>query len=187
MYNPIVEIPAEDYILTSTGNIISRAASIVKTQSLEVPGGRCFIDHSVTIHSDLAPIQLQRYVYISAGTTLKPCSTFAEPIRAVPMTIGSHSFIGSDCHIEAAAIGTGCHIGNQCTIGKRCILKDYVKVLDGAVLPNDMVVPPFSIVAGSPAHIVAEQSESMSTLAPTIATDRYKAIQPVKKEEAKTS
>lgn len=187
MYNPIVEIVAEDFILTSTGNIISRGAKINQTKTLEVPGGRVFIDQHVHIHSDIAPIQLQRYVYISQNTTLKPSQTLTEPVRAVPMTIGSHSFIGEDSTVEAAAIGVGCHIGNRCTIAKRCILKDYVKVLDDAVLPNDMVVPPFSIVAGNPARIVAEQSESISTLAATMATDRYKAIKPIHKQEQESA
>ena len=183
MYNPTVEIPAEDFILTSTGNIISRKAEITQPKRLEVPGGRVFIDQQAHIHSDIAPIQLQRYVYVSQHAVLRPSQTVTEPQRAVPMTVGSHSFIGAHSVVHAAAIGVGCHVGSRCTIGERCILKDYVKVLDDAVLSNDMVVPPFSIVAGSPARIVAEQSESVSTLAAAVATDRYKAVKAVNKQE----
>ena len=187
MYNPIIEIVKDDYIITSTGNIISRQAVISKPQALEIPGGRCFIDHHVHLHTDIAPIQLQRYVYISIHSVLKPSQTWTEPIRHIPMTVGTNTYIGPHCVIEAAAIGVGCHIGDHVIIAKRCILKDHVRVLDHTVIPADMVIPPFSIVAGNPAEIIGEESESVTTLASMKAVDRYKAITPVSTAELQES
>ena len=133
IYNPEIGYSSEDYITTSTNNIISRKCFIYKSQNVQIPSGRCIIHHDVMIRGDLAPIQLHKYCIIGARTVLHPSFTFTstESIKFIPLTIGSHCYIGEDCVIEAAVLGTGCIIGDNCILSKRCILKDYVKVLDG--------------------------------------------------------
>lgn len=86
------------------------------------------------------------------------------------MTIGDSVVIGENAVVCAASIGSFVVIGkntvivswhatrpllflNACSLslqGRGCILKDCTRVEDGAVLPPDMVVPPFSLVAGNP-------------------------------------
>lgn len=61
--------------------------------------------------------------------------------------------------MQAAAVGNHVQIGKGCTIGEFAILKDYVKVLDGTVVPPSMVIPSFSIVAGQPAKVIGEIPE----------------------------
>jgi dynactin-5 len=180
IYNPSIEYTAEDYIVTSTGNIISRKATICKPQSVEIPQGRCIVCVDVIIRGDLAPVQLNRYCIVGARTVLHPCFTTVstagvQTLKFIPQTIGADVSIGEDCVIEAAVIGTGCIIGKNCVLSKRCILKDYVHVLDGSVVPADMVVPPFCIVFGNPARIIGEMPESTSTLGHRAAVERYKA------------
>lgn len=130
--NPDVLLSSEDFIQTSSGNIISRNCTICKTQSVELPNGKCIINDDVIIRADLAPVQLQKYCFIGKGTVLHPSYTSnIIAFKFIPLTIGSHCYIGQDCIIEAAVIGVGCDIGDNCIISKRCILKDYVKVLEG--------------------------------------------------------
>lgn len=183
IYNPEIELSSEEFIFTSTGNVIARSAVIHNAKGLEVPGGRVFVDKEVTLHADIAPIQLHRYVHIGPSTILKPCQTFYEPIRSIPQSIGANTIIGDNCVIEAAVIGTGCHIGNNCKISSRCILKDHVRVMDNTTILADMVIPPFAIVAGSPAEIVGEQPESITTMAPIMAVDKYKALKQIKNKD----
>ena len=181
LYNPEIEYSSEDYIVTSTGNIISRKATICKPQSVEIPAGRCIICPEVIIRGDLAAVQLNKYCLVGARTVLHPSyttstsATGSKVLKFIPQTIGSHTMIGEDCVIEAAVIGTGCVIGNDCVISRRCVLKDYVNVLPGSVVPPDMVIPPFCIVSGNPARIVGEMPESTSTIGQTAAVDKYKA------------
>ena len=184
LYCPTIEFCAEDYIVTSTGNIISRKATICKPQSVEIPQGRCIICPDVIIRGDLAPVQLNRYCSIGARTSLHPCFTSTSSgdgdnkitnMKYIPQTIGADVSIGEDCVIEAAVIGTGCVIEDHCVISKRCVLKDFVHVLEGSVIPSDMVLPPFAIVAGNPARIIGEMPESTSTLGHRAAVERYKA------------
>jgi dynactin-5 len=168
--------PTESFIHTSTGNIIARSTLICKPQALEIPTGRCVIADDCVLRCDLAPIQLNRYSYVDRSCVLRPSHTLDEACKFIPLTIGSHSYIGENSVIEAAIIGTGCEIGNNCVLSKRVILKDYVKVLDNTVILPDMVVPPFAIVSGNPGKIVGEQPESITTLASINAVDKYKAI-----------
>jgi dynactin-5 len=185
MYFPAVEYSPSEYIKTSTGNIVSRKAQIVKPAAVELPGGRCIVCDDVVIHGDLAPVQINKYSRVGKGTVLRPCHIVttkpgeASTIRFVPMTIGSHTSIGSDCIIEAAVIGMGCTLGDGCIISPRAVLKDFVRVEDNAVVLPDAVLAPFSIVAGRPGVVVGEQPESASTLAVTDAVKAYKCWRPL--------
>ena len=197
IYNPEIEYSLDDYILTSTGNIISRKATICKPQTVEIPNGRCIICPDVIIRGDLAAVQLNKYSFVGTGTVLHPSyinavsappvgsvvnstsgsteAASSKVVKFIPQTIGSHCMIGENCVIEAAVLGTGCVIGDNCVLSKRCILKDYVWVTEGSVVPPDMVIPPFCIVSGNPAQIVGERPESTSTLGHIAAVERYKA------------
>jgi dynactin-5 len=74
----------------------------------------------------------------------------------MPLRIGDHVFVGERAIIQAATIGSHVHIGDDVTLGEFVIVKDYVRIIDGSVVPPNMVIPNFSIVAGRPARVVAE-------------------------------
>lgn len=76
-----------------------------------------------------------------------------------PLKIGDHVFIGPGAVVEAALIGNHVSIGAGCVVGKFAIIKDYVRVLEGTVIPGNMVVPSFSVVAGRPGRVVGEVRE----------------------------
>ena len=182
MFVPEIPVIQEDYIVTTTGNIISREALICKPQTVEIPNGRVFVGPQAIIRGDLAPIQLNKYCFVGNRSVIHPpYAMLKQQFKFVPTTIGSHTYIGDDCVIEAAVIGIGCHISDNCILSKRCILKDFVLVLEGSVISSDMVIPPFSIVSGNPAQIIGEQPESTSTLATQEAVTRFKSIKTVKR------
>ena len=66
----------------------------------------------------------------------------------MPLRMGDHVFVGVDSIVQAASIGSHVHIGAGVVVGEFAIIKDYVKVLDGSVVPPNMVIPSFSIVGG---------------------------------------
>ena len=51
------------------------------------------------------------------------------------------------------------HIGAGVVIGEFAIIKDYVRILDGSVVPPNMVIPSFTVVAGQPARVIDEVPE----------------------------
>ena len=141
MFIPDHAFNEEEYIITSTGNIVSRSAVLHKPQSIEIPGGKCIIEKDVIIDGNFAPIKINRYVLISERTKLIPPSiTDGNSVRYIPMTIEKYVTIGSDCIIESAVIGLGVVIGNNCHISSRSILKDFVLVEDNTIVPPDMVL-----------------------------------------------
>ncbi|KAI1434197.1 trimeric LpxA-like protein [Xylaria sp. CBS 124048] len=77
----------------------------------------------------------------------------------LPLRLGDHVFVGEGTVIQAATIGSHVHVGRNVVVGEFAIIKDYVRVLDGAIVSPNMVIPSFSIVAGQPARVVGEIPE----------------------------
>jgi len=76
-----------------------------------------------------------------------------------PMKIGDNVFIGPGSYVNAASIGSNVHVGAGSVIGNGCIVKDCVKVLEGAVMAAGMVAPSGVVVGGRPARILGDLPE----------------------------
>jgi dynactin 5 len=150
--SPVVDSETEEsssYIQTTTNNYVSRKAFIDGSKHVELKG-RSVVSDGVRIHGDLGLVRIGRYCHIHSNTTLQPPPLPGqEENKFVPVTVGSHTVIGKDCVLEAAAIGSLCWIGDGVKIGQRCILKDCCVVADGTVIPADTVIPPFTRVFSS--------------------------------------
>lgn len=85
--------------------------------------------------------------------------TFRRVFSHYHLKIGDHVYVGPGSVVEAAFIGSHVHIGAGCVIGKFAIIKDFVRILEGTVVPANMVIPSFSIVAGRPGRVVGEVPE----------------------------
>eukprot|EP00573_Skeletonema_grethae_P000511 CAMPEP_0201688864 /NCGR_PEP_ID=MMETSP0578-20130828/2548_1 /ASSEMBLY_ACC=CAM_ASM_000663 /TAXON_ID=267565 /ORGANISM="Skeletonema grethea, Strain CCMP 1804" /LENGTH=208 /DNA_ID=CAMNT_0048173327 /DNA_START=22 /DNA_END=648 /DNA_ORIENTATION=+ len=79
--------------------------------------------------------------------------------KALPLIIGSHTKIGTNCSIQSIAIGSCVRIGSNCQIYPRSKIHDCCIIENDTVIPPDMVVPPFSRVRGNPARIVGSLPE----------------------------
>lgn len=83
---------------------------------------------------------------------------------------GSVTIVGDDCTIGHGAILHGCWVGDRCLVGMGAILLDDVRVGEGSVIgagalvPPRMVIPPGSLVLGSPARVVRPVRESEARL-----------------------
>lgn len=77
----------------------------------------------------------------------------------MPLRMGDHVFVGEGTVVQAASIGAHVYIGHNVVVDEFAIIKDYVRVLDGTVVPPNMVIPSFTIVAGQPARVVGEIPE----------------------------
>ena len=186
MHDKLSEYIESDYICTTSGNRISRKSTVVNAKALEVPSGRVTILHGVTLRSDLAKILINKYTYINENTIIRPpyqiimkeSANDVNPVslKFIPLTIGSHTYIGKNCVVEAAVIGLGVYIEDDVIISKRCVLKDFVLIKKGSVIPPDMVIPPMVIVEGNPASIIGERCESITTTAINDAVLLYKSF-----------
>ncbi|GJN67917.1 hypothetical protein PLIIFM63780_001910 [Purpureocillium lilacinum] len=169
-----------DYIETDTGNKVARKAILVGTQNIML-GGKTVIQPEVMIRGDLvrtaapsssssssggaAPatstaVAIGRYCFLARGVLLRPPGRlYKGAFTYMPLRLGDHVFVGQGTVVQAATVGSHVYIGKGCTINEFAIIKDYVKILDGTVVPAFMVIPSFSIVAGQPAKVVGEIPE----------------------------
>ncbi|KAJ8121453.1 hypothetical protein ONZ43_g2102 [Nemania bipapillata] len=85
--------------------------------------------------------------------------TVVQSFTYLPLRLGDHVFVGEGTVVQAATVGSHVHIGQNVVVGEFAIIKDYVRVLDGTVVPPNMVIPSFSVVAGQPARVVGEVPE----------------------------
>lgn len=153
------------FIKTASQNFVSRKADIREPQRVELKG-KSVLHDNILLRGDLARIQIGRYVTIGQGTTLSP------PLD-IPLVIRSHTIVGSNCEIHAAAIGSFCKIGDSCKIGNRCIIKDACSIEEGTILGDDTVVAPFSRVKGRPGQVVDELPPSAATDLQEMALETY--------------
>ncbi|KAI1006250.1 hypothetical protein K3495_g1967 [Podosphaera aphanis] len=166
-----------EYIETDTGNKVSRRSQISGTTNI-ILGGKTVIQAEVIIRGDLlrtypstsssgseksgnqVAVSIGRYCFFARACELKPPGKlFKGQFSHYTLRISDHVFVGSGSLVEAALVGSHVHIGANCIIGKFAIIKDYVRILDGTVVPASMVIPSFSIVAGRPGRVVGEISE----------------------------
>jgi dynactin 5 len=184
------------YIQTasSTQCFVSRRATLHGAHRVELKG-RTIVEAGVVIRGDLASVRIGRYGHLGSGTTVTPApqwpsennnnnnkatyttnsTTDSNTTMFVPVTIGSHTMIGRDCRIEAAAIGSNCWIGDGVRLGKRVIVKDCC-VIGGSgsgsdqpvVVSDDTVVPPFTRISISSGTSATSNRTTTSTTTPPL-------------------
>jgi dynactin-5 len=140
---------ASSYIQTSTGNWVSRRAIIENARHVELKG-RSIVHADSQFKAADSPtgwIRTGRYCHVGAGTTIQPAVLPAHHRdQHVPVTIGSHTIIRKNCHLQAAAVGSYCWIGHSVVLGPRVIVKDCCVIADNVTIPADTVIPPFTRV-----------------------------------------
>jgi len=108
---------------------------------------RCSIFFHVVIRGDIQPIR------IGEGTNLQEHVLVHTSHGMSPVDIGKNVTVGHRAIIHGCSIGDGCLIGMGATIldnaciGESCIIGAHTLV------PKGMVIPPRSLVIGTPAKI----------------------------------
>lgn len=95
----------ESYIKTTTHNYVSRKAVIDGAKQVEIKG-RSILQEGVRVRGDLQIVRIGRYCEVGSSTVLEPPPNPYQTEKFIPMVIGSHTHIGRDCDIRAAAIGS---------------------------------------------------------------------------------
>jgi dynactin-5 len=171
----------EGYIKTTTHNYVSRKAKIEGAKQVELKG-RSILQEFVTVRGDLAIVRIGRYCEIDTHTTLEPP---VHPLtkNRIPMVIGSHTHIGKNCQIHAAAVGSMVWVGDNVKLGKRCIIKDNCVIESGVVLGDDTVVPPFSRISLEDPHYFFELPPSVAIQLQEVSLDRFQEFKQQEKQQ----
>lgn len=161
-----------DYIKTTTHNYVSRKARIEGTKQVEIKG-RSIIQEGVTINGDLAVIRIGRYCSIEKDSIMEPPVHPIDSSKRVPIVVGSHTRVGPNCEIHAAAIGSMVWLGEKVKLGQRCIIKDNCIIESGVEISDDKVVPPFTRVLNKRRAEVEELPPSTSLQLQEVSISNY--------------
>ncbi|KAL4928493.1 dynactin subunit 5 [Aspergillus undulatus] len=189
-----------EYIETDTGNKISRRSQIHGTQHIML-GGKSIIMADAVVRGDLfrpsstpkpdpndpnakqpqntIAISIGRYTFISRSAILRPPSRLSRGVHSyTTLHIGHHVFVGERTIVEAAKVEDYVTIGKDAVVGNMAILKERCQVLDGAVVPQGMVVPSHCVVGGQPARILGDVSIAYGVegLEGGLSRERYRSI-----------
>lgn len=158
---------ASSYIQTSTGNWVSRRAVIENARHVELKG-RSIVHADSQFKAADSPtgwIRTGRYCHVGAGTIIQPAVLPPHHRdQHVPVTIGSHTIIRKNCHLQAAAVGSYCWIGCSVVLGPRVIVKDCCVIADNVTIPADTVIPPFTRVTVAATGSSSDKQRSTSRL-----------------------
>ncbi|CAM9487921.1 unnamed protein product [Laminaria digitata] len=137
------------------------------------------------IRGELQTIRIGRYCVIGEGTVIRPAYRVEQDgsnlkCRFTPLSVGSHTFIGKKCVVESAGIGCNVRIDDGCVLGRNSFVRDNCHLLEGTVLPEGAVVPPFSVLSGCPAKVVSVLHESTASMWPEDAVHFYETFEPSK-------
>lgn len=171
----------EGYIKTTTHNYVSRKATINGAKQVEIKG-RSILQDGVIVRGDLAIVRIGRYCEIDTNTLLEPPGHPLKTSKNIPLVIGSHTHIGSNCEIRAAAVGSMVWIGDDVKLGKRCIIKDNVVIESGTVLGDDTVIPPFTRISAKNPTFHQEIPPSTAVQMQEISLDRYQEFKQAERE-----
>lgn len=105
--------------------------------------------------SRLLPCQQEQYFDRTPSDGMPPSSPRRQPTTTslfsyYTVRMGDHVHVGADSIVESAVIGSHIDIGRGCVLGKLSVLKDCIRILDGAVIPQGAVLASGTVWAGSP-------------------------------------
>ena len=105
------------------------------------------IEPHAIIRGDLSTIEIGLHCTIASHAILRPpTQRVKSTLQYIPQSIGDYCTVHSHAIVEAASIGAYCIIGERAIIGKRCVLSPCVLVEADAVLVEQTVCPPLSVV-----------------------------------------
>ena len=98
------------------------------------------------IRGDLARIS------IGEGTNIQDlCMCHAD--EDIPLTVGKGVTIGHNCCIHGCTIEDGCLIGMGAVVMNQAVIGKGSVIAAGAVVLEKTVIPPYSLVTGSPGKV----------------------------------
>ena len=118
-----------------------------------IVGAGCYIGPCASLRGDFGRIDIR------AGANLQDCCV----AHGFP---GSDTIVGEDGHVGHCAVLHGCIVERNALVGMNCVVNDDAVIGESAIVAAmafvkaKMVVPPRTLVAGVPARVVRDLTET---------------------------
>ena len=119
-------------------------------------GPRVRILYGAVLDAEGASIEVGEASIISEHAVLRATAVGAEPL---PVVIGDHAFISPHATLLGCAVERCCYVATGATVlqgvrmGRGAVLAVGALAHAGAVLPEEMFVPPMTVAIGDPAQV----------------------------------
>ncbi len=116
-------------------------------------GGRCSIFFNAVLRGDINPIRVGEGTNLQEHVLVHTSHGMADAVIGRNVTVG-HRAIIHGCSIgDNSLIGMGATILDNAQVGEHCIVGAH------ALVPKGMVIPPRSLVIGTPAKVSRQLTE----------------------------
>jgi carbonic anhydrase/acetyltransferase-like protein (isoleucine patch superfamily) len=121
--------------------------------------GRVTLDRGVSVwygavvRGDMASISVGEFTNIQDGAVLH-----CDPGK--DLVIGKHVTVGHLAMIHAKSVGDGCLIGIHSILLSGAVVGEGCLIAAGALVREDQVIPPRSIVVGVPGKVIGRTEEA---------------------------
>lgn len=141
---------AVSFVRTSKGSMIAKNAELISQQHIRVLSGS-MIHKNVSIHGNLAPVNIGRFCILKENCALQPGKHLG---KVLPLTVGDFCTIGKQAQIHSVSIGSYCDIEEGVILLEGTILGECCQILKSSTLLAGTVVPSYTIWSGTPAVLV---------------------------------
>ena len=130
------------------------AESAVIIGSVRMHEGSCVLFNS-TIRGDNGLIEIGKHSNIQDGCTLHTSGAK----EYSKMTVGDYVTVGHNAVLHGCTIGNGCLIGMGSIVMDGAVIGEHSIVGAGALVTSGKILPPYSLIIGSPAEAVKTISQ----------------------------
>jgi carbonic anhydrase/acetyltransferase-like protein (isoleucine patch superfamily) len=109
--------------------------------------------YGAVVRGDMASITIGDFSNIQDGAVLH-----CDPGK--DLVIGKHVTVGHLAMIHAKSVGDGCLIGIHATLLSGAVVGEGCLIAAGALVKEDQVVPPRSIVVGVPGKVIGQTDDA---------------------------
>ena len=108
--------------------------------------------YNVVIRADRGPVSIGEESNIQDGAVV-------HMDRELPVEIGRRVTVGHGAIVHGAKVGDGCLIGMGAILMNRCEIGENSIIGAGSLVTQGKIIPPRSLVMGSPARVVRELTD----------------------------
>jgi carbonic anhydrase/acetyltransferase-like protein (isoleucine patch superfamily) len=111
--------------------------------------------YGAVVRGDMASITVGEFTNLQDGAVLH-----CDPGK--DLTIGRHVTVGHLAMIHARTVGDGCLIGIHSTLLSGAVVGEFCLIAANALVREDQVIPPRSIVVGVPGKIIGQTDDEFA-------------------------
>lgn len=111
--------------------------------------------YGAVVRGDMASITVGEFTNLQDGAVLH-----CDPGK--DLAVGRHVTVGHLAMVHARSVGDGCLVGIHATLLSGAVVGEFCLIAANALVREDQVIPPRSIVVGVPGRIIGQTDDAFA-------------------------